>query len=63
MGRYDTDTWKEGGKWYAAPSDYSPNAPVGEGEDEEGAIHDLERKIDALNKAWIEAWEARNDEP
>ena len=63
MAMYNTDTWEEGGKWYAAPSDYHPDAPVGEGDNEDDAILDLEHKLDALNKAWIEAWEARNDEP
>ncbi len=61
--RYETDTWQEGKIWYAAPSDYSPDAPVGEGETEEDSITDLELKIDKLNTEWIEAWEARNDEP
>jgi hypothetical protein len=59
----ETDTWQEGQIWYAAPSDYSPDAPVGKGETEEDAILNLKHQIEDLNKAWLEAWEARNDEP
>jgi hypothetical protein len=56
-------TWQEGETWYAAPSDYSPDAPVGEGETEEYAIIELKLKIEKLNEEWLFAWETRNDEP
>jgi broad specificity phosphatase PhoE len=58
-----TTTWQEDQTWYAAPRDYHPDAPVGEGETEEDAISDLRHKIDALVQANREAVEARHDEP
>lgn len=56
-------TWQEGDIWYAAPLPYHPDAPVGEGDYEEDAILNLQHKTEKLNKAWLDAWEARNDEP
>lgn len=60
---YKIDTWQEGDTWYAAPLPYDPNAPVGEADNEEDAIIELELKIEKLREEWREEWEARNDEP
>jgi len=60
---YDITTWQEGDTWYAAPEPYHPDAPVGEADCEEYAILNLKHQIEDLNKAWLDAWEARNDEP
>ena len=43
---YKIDTWQEGQQWYAAPLPYDPNAPVGEADNEEDAIIELELKIE-----------------
>ena len=57
-----TDTWQEGGVWYAAPLPYFSTDPVGEGETEEDAVLDLGHKIADRHEAARLAWEARHDE-
>lgn len=57
------DTWQEGDTWFAAPSYSGSDAPVGEADNEEDAIIDLNLKIEKLNEEWLFAWETRNDEP
>lgn len=60
---YEIDTWQEGETWYAAPLPHHPDAPVGEADNEEDAIIELELKIEKLREEWREEWETRNDEP
>ncbi len=60
---YKIDTWQEGQQWYAAPLPYDPDVPVGEADNEEDAIIELELKVEKLREEWREKWETRNDEP
>jgi hypothetical protein len=57
-----TNTWQEDGVWYASPLPYFSDDPVGEGDNEDDAILNLEHKIADRHEAARIQWEARHDE-